>query len=134
MFPNLTVLIEHYGRPNLDERPPYPLYRRVLSLANYPNTYMKIGGLNEVCVRLRPFHQPNPMSEVPPFVKMAIEAFGPRRLMFGTNFPPVAQQEGYRNSIYRLMDYLSYLNQEDLAAIFGQTALQVWRFPEEPAP
>ncbi|MBI2908991.1 MAG: amidohydrolase [Chloroflexi bacterium] len=134
MFPNLSLAIEHYGHPDRDERPPFPVYRRLLSLANYPNTYMKIGGLNEVCVRLRPFRQPNPMSEVPPFVKMAVEAFGPRRTMFGTNFPPVAYQEGYRNSIFRLMDYLSYLKQEDLEGIFGQTALQVWRFPNEQTP
>ncbi|MBI2910328.1 MAG: amidohydrolase family protein [Chloroflexi bacterium] len=60
-FPNLRFVIEHYGRHGqsaTDEPPPYPVYRRVLSLADYPNTYMKLGGLSEVCGKPMPFGQP----------------------------------------------------------------------------
>ncbi|MBI2910327.1 MAG: amidohydrolase family protein [Chloroflexi bacterium] len=61
---------------------------------------------------------------------MAVEAFGPRRVMFASDFPPVAAREGYRNALLGLRDHLSYLNQDDLQWVFGRTALEVCRFPE----
>ncbi|MBI2907521.1 MAG: amidohydrolase family protein [Chloroflexi bacterium] len=137
MFPHTRIVIEHYGhhgQSGAGEQPPYDLYRRVLSLADYPSTYMKLGGLGELCDRPKTFPQHDPFSDIPPFAKMAVDAFGPRRLMFGSDFPPVAHREGYRNALMGLMDHLSYLKQEDLQWIFGQTALQVWRFPKEQAP
>jgi L-fuconolactonase len=132
-FPDLAIVIEHCGKPGEDEQTPYPLYSRVLSLARYPNVYMKLGGLGEIC-KVPAFGGPNPFSNVPPFAKMAVDAFGPRRLMFGSNFPPVTHLEGYRNALSGLMDHLSYLGQEDLQWIFGKTALTVWNFSDENVP
>jgi L-fuconolactonase len=134
MFPDMSIVIEHNGSPGKDEQAPYTLYRRVLALAQFPNTYMKLGGLGELCHWVRPFRQPNPLSEVPPLLKMAIDAFGPQRLMFGSDFPPVAHREGYRNALMWLRDELSYLKQEDPAWIFGKTALSVWNFPDGMVP
>lgn len=133
-FPNLSIVIEHFGRPGADERPPYPVYRRVLALANYPNTYMKLGGLGELCEKPKVVPQSYPFSDIPPFVKMAVDAFGPRRLMFGSDYPPVGRREGYRNALFGLMDHLSYLKREELEWVFGQTALSVWNFPDERVP
>ncbi|MBI2908550.1 MAG: amidohydrolase [Chloroflexi bacterium] len=128
-FPALKIVIEHFGKPG-GEQAPYTVYRRALSLAKHPNTYMKLGGLGELCKRLAPFRPPY-FTEVPPYIKMAVEAFGPQRLMYGSNFPPVSHKEGYRVALHALMDYLSYLSQDGLQWIFGQTALQAWKFSEK---
>ena len=132
-FVNTRIVIEHFGRAGRDEPPPYTRYRRVLALADFPNVYMKLGGLGEICHRPAVFPAGNPFPVVPPFARMAVEAFGPQRLMFGSDFPPVTYREGLRNALRGLQDHLSWLPPDDLHWIFGRTALAVWKFPQDSA-
>ena len=53
-LPGLKIVIEHLGGGGRDT-PPYDTYRRVLALAQYPNTFMKVPGLGEICPRPSPF-------------------------------------------------------------------------------
>ncbi len=127
-LPNLKVIIEHLGGGGRDTAP-YDAYHRVLALAQYPNTYMKIPGLGEICARPMPFVQPFPFANnVPPLVEMAVTAFGAQRLMWGSDFPPVAFREGYRNALRWPMEQVSYASEEDKEWIFGKTAASLFRF------
>ena len=121
-FPDLRIVIEHLGGVRQDEKPPYDEFDEILKLASYPNLTMKIPGFGEFC-RL-----PHPFKDVPPLVRMAIEAFGPQRLMWGSDYPPVSTREGYDNSLTFPREYLSDLSIEDRNWIFGRTALQIWGF------
>jgi L-fuconolactonase len=136
-LPNLKIVMEHlggvgayFGPGRQDKTIPYETYQSVLELAKYPNTYMKIPGLGEFCARPMPFVQPYPFQDVPPLIEMAIDAFGPERLMWGSDFPPVANREGYRNSLRFPMQHLQSRGQEAGAWIFGETAATLWKFGE----
>ena len=127
-LPSLKLIIEHLGAGGRDSEP-YEAYRRVLGLAQYPNTYMKIPGLGEICERPNPFVQPFPFAgNVPPLVELALDAFGAKRLMWGSDFPPVAFREGYRNALRWPMDHVEYDNREDKDLVFGGTAASLFRF------
>lgn len=89
-LPNLKVIIEHLGRGGDDSAPARDTYQKVLALSQYPNTYMKVPGLGEFCRRPMPFVQPFPFDQIPPVIEMAIDAFGPQRLMWGSDFPPLS--------------------------------------------
>ena len=52
---------------------------------------------------------------------MAIEAFRPNRVMWGSDYPPVSSREGYAHSLEYPMQYLSNLSEEDRAWIFGRS-------------
>jgi L-fuconolactonase len=119
----LKIIIEHLGGVGRDATPPYSQFRRMLDLARYPNTYVKIHGTGEIC------HPPFPYETMPPFVEMAYEAFGPQRMMWGSDYPPVSLREGYRNALRFPMEHMPFCSQEDLAWIFGKTALSLWTFP-----
>ena len=127
-FPELSVVIEHLGGARPGMALPYAEYRKVLGLARYGNTSMKVPGLGEICTRPMPFVQPFPFENVPPFIEMAIDAFGPRRLMWGSDFPPVASREGYRNAFRFPMEHASFRSDDDREWVFGRTALSVWHF------
>ena len=101
-----------------------------MDLAKYPNTYMKIPGLGEFCARPNPFRQPYPFEEVPPLIEMAVDAFGPERLMWGSDFPPVANREGYRNAVRFPMERLQPRGEPDKEWVFGKTATTLWKFGE----
>ena len=93
--PDLKIVLEHLagvGAIALGDRgpraePPYADYQQALKLAGYPNTYMKIHGMGEICP------PPFPYPEIPPLVEMAYHAFGSRRMMWGSDFPPVSLRE-----------------------------------------
>ena len=108
---------------------PFDAYKRVLALAQYPNTYMKIPGLGEVCERPNPMVLPFPFAgSIPPLMEMAVEAFGPQRLMWGSDFPPVAFREGYRNALRWPMEHVNWGSDSDRDWVFGNTAASLFRF------
>jgi L-fuconolactonase len=130
-LPNLPVIIEHLGRIGRDEVPPYSRFREILALARYPNAYMKVHGLGEICPRPMPFPQPMRFENIPPFMEMAYESFGARRIMWGSDFPPVAGREGYRNALQWTMDHIPFRSDVGKEWIFGRTALSLFKFAGE---
>ena len=129
-FPNLPIIVEHLGAIGWDDAPPYPKFRQILALAQYPNVYVKIHGLGEICPRPSPFPQPMRFPDIPPFMQMAHDAFGPSHLMWGSDFPPVAGREGYRNALRWTLEHLAARSEDDQAWVFGKTALSLFKFAE----
>ena len=134
-FPGLSIIIEHLGgvgahlgSDRQDQPVVYDKYQRVLALAKYPNAYMKVPGLGEISPRPMPFVQPMPFTDIPPVIEMAIEAFGARRLMWGSDFPPSAAREGYGHTLSFPMQYVNFKSDEDKEWVFGKTATTLWRF------
>ena len=127
-FPNLPIIIEHLGGIGRDEAPPYPTFRKILALAQYRNTYIKVHGLGEICHRPMPFPVPMRFPNIPPFMAMTYDAFGASRIMWGSDFPPVAGREGYRNALQWTMEHLAFRSEEDKEWIFGKTALSLFKF------
>jgi len=127
-LPDLKVIIEHLGAGGRDTEP-FDAFKRVLALAKYPNTYMKIPGLGEVCERPNPMVLPFPFAgNIPPLMEMAVEAFGPQRLMWGSDFPPVAFREGYRNALSWPMEHVNWGSDADRDWVFGGAAASLFRF------
>ncbi len=127
-LPNLTVIIEHLagmgihaiGAPTM---PPDDVFRQALTLAQFPNTVIKIHGMGEIC------DPPFPYQAIPPFVRMAYEAFGPDRVIWGSDWPRVTNREGYRNSLRHTLDQMeSWCPTGDLNKIFAGNALRIWKF------
>ena len=54
------------------------------------------------------------------------EAFGPQRMMWGSDYPLVNQREGYQRALNLTMDELKSRSDEDRAWIFGKTAMKVF--------
>ncbi len=123
-FPDLEIVIEHLAGVGSDAKPPYDEFRKALELAERPNLTIKLPGFGEIC------KVPLPFDPIPPVADMALEAFGPNRMMWGSDYPPVSGREGYDNSLAVPRGYFSKLSDDEQSAVFGGTALKVWRFDE----
>ncbi len=123
-FPDLQIIIEHLGGVGAGAEPPYDEFKRVLALARYPNLTIKLPGFGEFC------HLPHPFAHVPPLARMAVEAFSPQRVMWGSDYPPVSSREGYNSSLQFPVDYFSDLSADEREWIFGRTALSVFKFAD----
>lgn len=120
--PDLSIVIEHLGGIGFDQESPYTTFKEILRFADYPNLTIKMPGFGEFC------RVPLPFDPIPPLVDLTLEAFGPERVMWGSDYPPVSSREGYDNSLRVPMDYLADLSENDKEWIFGKTALKVWKF------
>jgi L-fuconolactonase len=132
-FPETPIVLEHQAGYYLETNGPASLeeVKAAFALARFPNTYVMIGGLGEFTPRLTPVTRPLPFARpLPPILELAYDAFGPQRMMWGSDFPPVSVREGYLNSLRWTVDALAAKSTDDLAWIFGRTGRQV--FPIRP--
>ncbi|MSQ22749.1 MAG: amidohydrolase [Dehalococcoidia bacterium] len=134
-MPDCTFVLEHLAgvyitRSPGSATPPYAAFRMALSLADCPNTFIKFGGLGEFAERPARLPLPLTFDEVPPLLDMAREAFGPHRMMWGSDYSPVSQREGYRNALQGPMNLGTFRTEDDGEWAFGKTALKVWKMDE----
>lgn len=127
--PELPIILEHLGASGGGRDMMQPdLHQKVFELARFPNVYIRIHGLGEFCRRAMPVLEPFPFEEpIPPLLEMAYESFGPQKMMWGSDYPPVSNREGYRNALRLTMDRFSSKREEESELIFGRVALSVFR-------
>ncbi|PPR68175.1 MAG: hypothetical protein CFH02_01076, partial [Alphaproteobacteria bacterium MarineAlpha3_Bin1] len=112
-LPDLTVIIEHLAGVKSGEEPPYTAFKKVLNLSNYPNTYVKVGGLGEIAVRPTTLGIQLSFDRIPPLIEMVLEAFTTQRMMWGSDYPPVSGREGYRNALLGVREHPAFEDQQD---------------------
>jgi L-fuconolactonase len=115
--------LEHLAHPDPKEAEPYPTYRRALGLARFPHVSLKVSGFYGFTAL--PW---SPYVDTLRFVEMAVEAFGARRMMWGSDFPPVSFREGYHNTVRFASQVIPLPSYEDRAYLLGRCALTQWRF------
>ena len=137
-FPSLPIVIEHmagggegaaFPANGSGPEPPYDKFRKALELAQHPNTYLKVHGIGELIRRPRALptrYDGDFFGPVPPLVELAREAFGAKRMMWGSDYPPVSQREGYRNALQGLMNHPAFDSQEEREWVMGKTAQSVF--------
>ena len=126
-FTDLKIVLEHLGgaaRTKSNPEPNYPMFGNVLALAKYPNVYIKLPGFGEFTPRPYPMKNPA-FDQTPSVIKMVYDAFGPQRMMWGSDFPNCSTREGYRNALQYPMK-IHYFSDEDRKWIFEKTALSVF--------
>ncbi len=119
-FPNVPLALDHNGGAPRNEDPPYPLLQRVLDLAKYPNVYVKLTPHKE--------EESFPYADTWGAFKRIYDAFGPERLMWGTNFPGVMRETGYRPSLEFFRDHIDFLTDDDKELMFDKTPASIYNF------
>jgi L-fuconolactonase len=115
--------LEHLCHPNPTEAPPFPTYRRALSLAELDHCALKVSGF--YAFTQSPW---SPYLDTLRFVDLALEAFGPERMMWGSDFPPVSGREGYGNAIAFARHHVGIGDPALRAQLMGGTATRFWDF------
>jgi L-fuconolactonase len=130
-LPSLPVVLEHYAglhRPGVDD----DVASKVLSLASYANVSVKVHGLGEFAERALPMTPDFPFARpIPDVLDRVAAAFGPDKMMWGSDAPLCSSREGYRSALRLPVAALeTQYGPEDLAKIFGGNALKVFPIRE----
>lgn len=127
-LPDLPIIVEHMAGVGQDAEAPYTDFKKAMALSNYPNTYLKVGGLGEISQRPAVLLPHFGFEYTPPLIEMAYDAFGPRRMMWGSDYPPVSGREGYRNALQGVMQHPALKSEEDREWVIGKTAVNMFKF------
>jgi predicted TIM-barrel fold metal-dependent hydrolase len=116
LYPDTTVVLDHLARIGM----PGPVRKQdvesLCRLARYPRTVVKLSGFYVLGAK-RPPHQ-----DLAPLIRSVYDAFGPRRLMWGSDCPFQTMMETYDDSISLVTSGLPFLSTEDKDWILRWTA------------
>ena len=119
--PELTFVLDHLGKPPVAAGELQPWARRVAELAARPNTACKLSGLVTEADWSR-----WTSAGLRPFADTVLEAFGPDRLMFGSDWPVCTLAAGYPEVLAAARELTSALGSAERAAVFGATAARIY--------
>ena len=112
-FPRTKLVLDHGGRPKLEDGPPYEGARALFELAKFPNLYLKI---TPRIFAIAKAGKATPETYFPALVS----AFGADRMAFGSNLP--ANEGPMRALITEAKEGLASLSPADQAKMFAGTA------------
>ena len=120
--PDLVFVLNHIAKPRIGDNALEPWAGRMRELAKRPNIYCKLSGLvTEADWRNWT------VAQITPYIDVALEAFGPSRLMFGSDWPVCLLATNYQQWTGIVRDAVSKLSQAEQARIWGGTAVEAYR-------
>jgi len=113
--PETLVILDHFGFAQLDNSDQFD---KVLSLKE-KNVVVKISALFRLGDQGPDYYEKVRTERFEPL----LEAYGADRLMFGTDFPFVTQEEiGYKGTVDMVSSWLSSRSEDEKIAVMGGTA------------
>ncbi len=121
MFPAVTYCVDHAGFPRRRDREYFAEWRRGMrAIAAVENTVVKISGLGMSDHRWT-------VESLRPWVLECIEAWGPARAFFGTNWPVDRLYSSYSDVVDAYREIISDLPAPDQSALLSGNADRVFR-------
>ena len=114
--PGLTFVLDHLGNPELGGTVDAGWRRSLREFAGEPNTACKLSGVLAAGA-----------PAVRPWYETALDAFGPDRLMFGSDWPVCTLTASYAGVLAAARELTAGLGQHERAAIFSGTARRTYR-------
>jgi L-fuconolactonase len=118
--PGLRVVIDHAAKPDIAGAAFEPWRTYIAALTGFSNVTCKLSGLvAEAGDAWRP-------DDLRPYIEHLLETFGPRRLLWGSDWPVVNLAADY-SRWFDLADALTHLAGAERAALFGGNAVRIYR-------
>jgi L-fuconolactonase len=124
--PDLTTVIDHMADCPVDQ--PQEL-EKLIALKRYPNVFVKISHTWSLS------KEKYPWKDAQALVKRLYDSFGPKRLMWATDWP-ILENSGarYEQALTVVRDEMRFFNAEDLEWILSKSIEEVWKFtPSTPS-
>jgi L-fuconolactonase len=122
-IPGLTFVLDHVGNPEDDPPGEGPWATLIRDLGALPNTVCKLSGILS-----EPLTGPGQVAPViRQYYEIALGAFGPDRLLFGSDWPVCTLNSSYPDVMAAARALTEGLSPAEQEAVFGGTARRVYR-------
>ena len=119
--PNQTFILDHIAKPKIGLNELSPWREEITRLAERPNVYCKLSGMVTEADYTRWTDE-----QLQPYLDTVLEAFGPHRLMFGTDWPVCLVAASYSRWLEVIHEFISELSPAEQARIMGGTAVEAY--------
>lgn len=120
--PQQVFVLDHIAKPRIKENLLEPWQKNIRELARRPHVYCKLSGL----VTEADYTQWTE-AQLQPYVDTVLEAFGPQRLMFGSDWPVCLVACGYTRWHALVRQWIEKLSPTEQKRILGETAMEAYR-------
>ena len=119
--PDQVFVVDHLAKPRVKARDVSPWAERIKDVAKRPNVYCKISGLATEA----DYHSWTE-EQLKPYMDVVLEAFGPRRLMFGSDWPVCLVAVGYADWVAIVERFVARLSDSERQRIWSGTAVEAY--------
>lgn len=120
--PDQIFVLDHIAKPRIGDHQISPWAENLRELARRPNVYCKLSGM---VTEADYDHWMD--SDLTPYFETALEAFGPQRIMFGSDWPVCLVAVSYRRWFEIVSRQIERLSQDERDRILGGTASEAYR-------
>ncbi|MFI5567292.1 amidohydrolase family protein [Streptomyces sp. NPDC051740] len=120
-LPRLTFVLDHLGKPPVASGALEPWASGVRALAALPNTVCKLSGLVTEADRAS-----WTVDDLRPYADVVLDAFGPGRLMFGSDWPVCTLAAAYGDVLATARELTGGLDATGRRQLFETTATRVY--------
>ncbi|MEG3658756.1 amidohydrolase family protein [Arenibacter palladensis] len=120
-FPNQKFVIDHIAKPYIKDGFYDGWATMMKEVAKHENVYCKISGM----ITEADFKSWTP-EQIHPYMLLALEAFGPVRCMYGSDWPVCLVAGTYTQVKELTTNFISSLSTTEQAAIMGQNAVEFY--------
>jgi L-fuconolactonase len=118
--PNQTFILDHIAKPRIKERILSPWDRNIRELAKRQNVYCKLSGM---VTEADPHWS---AQDLQPYIDVVLSAFGPRRVMYGSDWPVMLLASDYERWYRTVTVAIAKLSQAEQDRIMGGTAVEAY--------
>jgi L-fucono-1,5-lactonase len=119
--PELSFVLDHLGKPRIAAGELEPWTTDIRALAAQPNVTCKLSGI---------VTEADPaawtVADLRPYADVALDAFGPERVMFGSDWPVSTLAADYARVVESAFELTSDLTEGERGAVFAGTATRVY--------
>lgn len=120
--PNQRFVLDHVAKPLIKAGELEPWREQIRELARRPHVACKLSGM----VTEADFAAWT-IDDLRPYAETVLEAFGPKRLLFGSDWPVCAVACHYEKWVSVVGQFLASLSSDEQAAIFGGNAIRLYK-------
>jgi L-fuconolactonase len=121
-FPNQIFVLDHVAKPKIREKIISPWRERMKDLAKRENVYCKLSGM-----ATEADHGGWEAADLRPYVEVVLEAFGAKRLMFGSDWPVCLLAVTYQKWVATAAEFTAKLSAAEKERIMGGTAVEAYK-------
>jgi L-fuconolactonase len=121
-FPRQRFVLDHLAKPPIKSGQIDVWAQGIRRLAAFPNVFCKLSGLVTEADR-----QDWIPEQIDPYLDVAFAAFGPERLMIGSDWPVCLVASSYARAVHVVQNYVDRHQPEYREDVLGSNALRFWR-------
>ena len=119
--PDQVFILDHVAKPKIKAGDMSPWRENIKALAKRPNVTCKVSGMATEADWTGWTSQ-----QLKPYFDVVLEAFGPKRLMFGSDWPVCLAATGYKRWVDTVREWAKPLGEDERERLMGGTAIEAY--------